>query len=288
MAVRAFYRAVLVRDASVVARWLHAVMVHQRRVACSEILLRIGVQVAERRRQTVAAALLRHAAERPQRILQALGQRDKTLATQNDVGVLEAGEREPEMVESVIEGHARDGDAERARVGEVGQPQPAGFVLLAEDHILLGAFERAPRSDAPLQRAADVGVELRMPPAQLGQHADCANAGRGLQDRHDLAVPVRREGIRPAPGYPACPDHTEKGTLFRVLEATPRTGIRLTESFAMVPTAAVSGYYFWRPEAQYFGVGKIERDQVESYARRKGVSQAEAERWLAPNLNYER
>ena len=96
------------------------------------------------------------------------------------------------------------------------------------------------------------------------------------------------QGIRPAPGYPACPDHTEKGTLFRVLEATPRTGIRLTESFAMVPTAAVSGYYFWRPEAQYFGVGKIERDQVESYARRKGVSQAEAERWLAPNLNYER
>ncbi len=96
------------------------------------------------------------------------------------------------------------------------------------------------------------------------------------------------QGIRPAPGYPACPDHTEKGTLFRVLEATERTGIRITESFAMVPTAAVSGYYFWRPEAQYFGVGKIERDQVESYARRKGVSQTEAERWLAPNLNYER
>jgi 5-methyltetrahydrofolate--homocysteine methyltransferase len=96
------------------------------------------------------------------------------------------------------------------------------------------------------------------------------------------------QGIRPAPGYPACPDHTEKGTLFRVLEATERTGIRITESFAMVPTAAVSGYYFWRPEAQYFGVGKIERDQVESYARRKGVAQSEAERWLAPNLNYER
>jgi 5-methyltetrahydrofolate--homocysteine methyltransferase len=96
------------------------------------------------------------------------------------------------------------------------------------------------------------------------------------------------QGIRPAPGYPACPDHTEKGTLFRVLEATERTGIRITESFAMVPTAAVSGYYFWRPESQYFGVGKIERDQVESYARRKGVSQTEAERWLAPNLNYER
>ncbi len=96
------------------------------------------------------------------------------------------------------------------------------------------------------------------------------------------------QGIRPAPGYPACPDHTEKGTLFRVLEATERAGITLTESFAMLPTAAVSGYYFWRPEAQYFGVGKIERDQVEDYARRKGIPVPEAERWLAPNLNYDR
>ncbi len=95
-------------------------------------------------------------------------------------------------------------------------------------------------------------------------------------------------GIRPAPGYPACPDHTEKGTLFSLLEAAERAGITLTESYAMVPTAAVSGYYFWRPEAQYFGVGKIERDQVEDYARRKGIPVADAERWLAPNLNYDR
>jgi 5-methyltetrahydrofolate--homocysteine methyltransferase len=96
------------------------------------------------------------------------------------------------------------------------------------------------------------------------------------------------QGIRPAPGYPACPDHTEKETLFELLEVTERTGIRLTESFAMFPTAAVSGWYFWHPEARYFGVGKIGRDQVEDYARRKNMSVAEIERWLAPNLGYDR
>ena len=96
------------------------------------------------------------------------------------------------------------------------------------------------------------------------------------------------QGIRPAPGYPACPDHTEKKTLFEVLGATERAGITLTESYAMLPTAAVSGYYFWHPQAQYFGVGKIERDQVEDYARRKGMTLKDTERWLAPILNYDR
>ncbi|HEX6107032.1 MAG TPA: methionine synthase [Gemmatimonadales bacterium] len=101
---------------------------------------------------------------------------------------------------------------------------------------------------------------------------------------------VREEyqGIRPAPGYPACPDHTEKETLFALLEPERHAGITLTESFAMLPGAAVSGWYFWRPEARYFGVGKVGRDQVEDYARRKGLDQATMERWLAPNLNYER
>jgi 5-methyltetrahydrofolate--homocysteine methyltransferase len=101
-------------------------------------------------------------------------------------------------------------------------------------------------------------------------------------------IKEKYQGIRPAPGYPACPDHTEKGTLFRLLEATERAGITLTESFAMFPASAVSGLYFWRPEARYFGVGKIERDQVESYARRKGMPVEVAERWLAPNLAYDR
>ncbi len=95
------------------------------------------------------------------------------------------------------------------------------------------------------------------------------------------------QGIRPAPGYPACPDHTEKRTLFELLDAEQRTGISLTESFAMMPSAAVSGYYFWHPDARYFGVGRIGRDQVEDYAARKGMQVAEAERWLAPNLGYE-
>jgi 5-methyltetrahydrofolate--homocysteine methyltransferase len=94
-------------------------------------------------------------------------------------------------------------------------------------------------------------------------------------------------GIRPAPGYPAQPDHTEKGTLFRLLDAEARAGITLTESFAMWPGSSVSGLYLSHPEARYFGVGKIERDQVEDYARRKGWTLAEAERWLAPILNYD-
>ena len=96
------------------------------------------------------------------------------------------------------------------------------------------------------------------------------------------------QGIRPAPGYPACPDHTEKRTLFDLLQAEANAGITLTDSFAMLPAAAVSGWYFWRPESSYFGVGKIERDQVEDYARRKGMDVATVERWLAPNLNYDR
>jgi len=93
-------------------------------------------------------------------------------------------------------------------------------------------------------------------------------------------------GIRPAPGYPAQPDHTEKSTLFRLLKSE-RIGVQLTESFAMWPGAAVCGLYFSHPQSAYFGVGKIERDQVEDYAQRKGWTVAECERWLAPILNYD-
>jgi 5-methyltetrahydrofolate--homocysteine methyltransferase len=95
------------------------------------------------------------------------------------------------------------------------------------------------------------------------------------------------QGIRPAPGYPACPDHTEKATLFSLLDAEARADISLTESFAMLPPASVSGFYFWRPEAHYFGLGRIGPDQLEDYARRKGWSLDEAARWLAPNLEDE-
>jgi 5-methyltetrahydrofolate--homocysteine methyltransferase len=101
-------------------------------------------------------------------------------------------------------------------------------------------------------------------------------------------IKERYQGIRPAPGYPACPDHTEKRILFDLLRVEQSAGITLTESFAMLPAASVSGYYFSHPQSQYFGVGKIERDQVEDYARRKGMDLAAVERWLSPNLNYER
>ena len=103
--------------------------------------------------------------------------------------------------------------------------------------------------------------------------------------RNDL-IAEKYRGIRPAPGYPAQPDHTEKGTLFRLLEAE-HVGVTLTESYAMWPGAAVCGLYFSHPQSAYFGVGKIERDQVEDYARRKAWSVAEAERWLSPILNYD-
>ena len=93
-------------------------------------------------------------------------------------------------------------------------------------------------------------------------------------------------GIRPAFGYPACPDHTEKGTLFNLLDA-PSIGMELTESFAMTPTAAVAGLYFAHPESRYFMVGKVGRDQVDDYARRKSLPLTEAERWLRPILGYE-
>jgi 5-methyltetrahydrofolate--homocysteine methyltransferase len=94
-------------------------------------------------------------------------------------------------------------------------------------------------------------------------------------------------GIRPAPGYPACPDHTEKRALFELLDAGGNADLTLTESCAMLPASAVSGFYLSHPESSYFAVGKIGRDQVEDYARRKAMSVAEAEKWLAPYLAYE-
>jgi len=105
-------------------------------------------------------------------------------------------------------------------------------------------------------------------------------------DKNDL-IRERYRGIRPAPGYPACPDHTEKAKLWQLLDVKQAIGLELTESYAMVPTAAVSGFYFSHPESKYFSVGKIARDQLESYAERKGMSIRDAERWLSPNLGYD-
>jgi 5-methyltetrahydrofolate--homocysteine methyltransferase len=107
------------------------------------------------------------------------------------------------------------------------------------------------------------------------------------QMSNDELIAEKYTGIRPAPGYPACPDHTEKGTLWSMLDVENSIGLRLTDSYAMYPTAAVSGFYFSHPESKYFAVGKIDRDQLESYAERKGLDVVEAEKWLAPNLGYE-
>ncbi|MEI6339599.1 MAG: vitamin B12 dependent-methionine synthase activation domain-containing protein, partial [Verrucomicrobiota bacterium] len=113
--------------------------------------------------------------------------------------------------------------------------------------------------------------------------------GFGLEEnltREEL-IKEKYRGIRPAPGYPSQPDHTEKTQLFRLLDATTHTGITLTESLAMHPGSSVSGLYFASPHARYFAAGKIERDQIEDYAARKGMAIPEAEKWLSPYLNYD-
>ena len=122
----------------------------------------------------------------------------------------------------------------------------------------------------------------------LHQQARCAwGFGRDENLAREDLLAERYRGIRPAPGYPACPDHTEKQTLFALLGAEQAAGMRLTESFAMDPAASVCGLYFAHPQARYFAVDRITRDQVEDYARRKGLSVAQAQRWLAPNLGYD-
>ncbi len=110
--------------------------------------------------------------------------------------------------------------------------------------------------------------------------------GRDENLSNDQLIEEAYRGIRPAPGYPACPDHTEKNTLWQLLNVEDHTGIQLTESCAMFPASSVSGWYFAHPEARYFGVGRIGADQVADYAKRKGLSLPEAERWLGPSLNY--
>jgi 5-methyltetrahydrofolate--homocysteine methyltransferase len=113
--------------------------------------------------------------------------------------------------------------------------------------------------------------------------------GYGRDERLDAAdlIAEKYRGIRPAAGYPACPDHTEKATLWRLLDVEKNTGMRLTESYAMWPGSSVSGLYFAHPQSRYFGLGKIDRDQVADYHVRKGMTVAEVERWLGPNLNYD-
>jgi len=116
---------------------------------------------------------------------------------------------------------------------------------------------------------------------------DSLKVGKGQSHKHnDWMIGERYKGIRPAPGYPACPDHTEKGALWNLLDAETQTGVGLTTSYAMNPPASVSGLYFGHPESKYVRVGRIGKDQVEDYAKRKGMTVGEVEKWLAPNLGY--
>jgi 5-methyltetrahydrofolate--homocysteine methyltransferase len=154
---------------------------------------------------------------------------------------------------------------------------------------LVGRFERdhddysAIMAKALADRLAEAFAE------RLHQRVRTEFWGYASDERldHEALIAERFRGIRPAPGYPACPEHTEKRTLFALLDAERAAGISLTESCAMWPAASVSGWYLAHPEAHYFGVGRIGRDQVEDYARRKGWSVAQAERWLGANLAYE-
>ena len=157
--------------------------------------------------------LFRHAAQRPQRILQAFRERHKTLAAEHHMGMLEARERQPEVVQPVIERLTGNRDAEPAHVGEVGQPHPSRRMLLAEDHIAVGTVERPPSGDAALQCPAHAWADPRMPTANLLKDRHRAEAGCSLQHRHNLAVPHPGERV----GTPAC-------TRFLLLGWQPRIG----------------------------------------------------------------
>ncbi len=153
-----------------------------------------------------------------------------------------------------------------------------------EDHRVQGGPRRLQRDPAGVTgRPAGRGV--RRTHASAGPHGVLGLPAEEHLD-NDALIGEKYVGIRPAPGYPACPEHTEKSTLWELMDVTTRTGIELTESMAMWPGAAVSGWYFSHPQSQYFVVGRLAQDQVADYAKRKGWTLAEAERWLAPNLGY--
>src|SRR5712672_3727705 len=167
----------------------HAVMGAQFFVAPRQVVLGIAIEVTERRRQAVAAVLFRHPAQRPQRVLQAFGERHEALATEHHMGMRKAREGEPEVIEPVQQRRARDRDAKAAHVGEVRQAHPARRVLLAEHHIPAGAVERPPSRDAALQSPTHAHSEIGMPTADLLEDRYRTNTGRGLKHRHDLALP---------------------------------------------------------------------------------------------------
>ena len=183
-----------------------------------------------------------------------------------------------ELVERIV-----DDEYERPKPGNSGDgaadANGPAIAIIQAGQINTGAFDPI---EAILPEVAEAMAEHL-------HHRVRLDWGYGREESLSLddVIAEKYRGIRPAPGYPACPDHTEKDTLFRLLDATAATGIRLTESYAMSPAAAVCGWYFAHPESKYFAVDRITRDQVEAYARRKGMSVGAVERWLAPNLGYD-
>jgi 5-methyltetrahydrofolate--homocysteine methyltransferase len=165
-----------------------------------------------------------------------------------------------------------------------------GFAVTAghgiEDHLARFKANNDDYSDIMLKALADRLAEALAERLHERVRQDYWGYAPTEELTNEELVREKYAGIRPAPGYPACPDHSEKPELFRLLNAGQNAGINLTESFAMIPTAAVSGYYFSHPEADYFGVARVGKDQVEDYARRRGVSVEQAEKWLRPNLGY--
>jgi len=188
VSVRSFDGTVLVSDAGIVASGCHAVVGHEVLVATRQVGAGIPVQVAECRRQTVAAVLSRHPAERPERVLQAFGEGDEALAAKHDMGMFEAGIGEPEVIEPMIERLTRDGDAGAAHVGEVRQAEPAWLMRLPEDDLLFLAVNGPPGPDTAFDGAANAGTEFGMTPQHLLEDCDRPDARRRLQQRHDLGV----------------------------------------------------------------------------------------------------
>ena len=194
----------------------------------------------------------------------------------------------------------RDADATMFCLADFVAPEN-GNGTVAQDHLGLfavtaglGADERTRQLEAEHDDYTSIMVKAladRFAEALAEKIHEQARQDWGYGHDEDLTTAQllreRYRGIRPAPGYPACPDHTEKDTLFQVLEAPSRTSIRLTESFAMLPASSVSGMYFQHPESRYFSVGPVGRDQVTDYAHRKGMDQSVAERWLGPSLGYQ-
>ena len=168
-------------------------------------------------------------------------------------------------------------------VGTIGAPGEREFYLQAKFHGGIHSFEIDKSQVIALaDRLAEAFAEFlhKRVREEWGY-------GKNEQLTNDELIREKYRGIRPAPGYPACPDHTEKGPLFELLDAGS-VGLQLTESFAMLPAAAVSGFYLAHPDARYFAVGKIGEDQAREYAQRKAQSIEVAERWLAPVLAYDR